>query len=90
MRAVQESIILWCAAPFLDGFAEVGRQLFDAPAGAAVPFDHTVPATLGGVTSEGLLDLTSGPQPWGVVGCGDQLGAGQVEVALARPLGRQA
>lgn len=68
---LSKSITLWCAAPFLDGFAEVGQQLFDVPAGAAVPFDLMVPATLGGVASEGLPDLTSGPQPWGVVGCAE-------------------
>ena len=51
--------------------------------GAAVAFDFAVPAVFGGVVCEVVFQSVSGPQPWGVGGCGDELGAGEVEVALA-------
>lgn len=51
-------------------------------------FDLAVPTARGGIKGEGLFDLAAGPQPRGVLGCGDELGAGQVEVALAGAFGR--
>ncbi|MGY4919465.1 hypothetical protein ACWD9K_30360 [Streptomyces sp. 900116325] len=69
---------------------KVRQKLVDAVAGAAMPFHLAVPAAFGGVVSEGLLDLTSSPQPRGVLGCGDELGAGQVEVAFAWAFGGEA
>ena len=74
----------------IQGFAEISKQLLDALAGAVVAFDLAVPSTGSGVEGDGLLDLAAGAEPGRVLGRGDELGAGQVEVALARPLGGQA
>jgi hypothetical protein len=52
-----------------------------------VPFDFAGPAAFVGVLDELLFDLQAGPEPWGVVRGGDELGAGQVEVALAGAFG---
>lgn len=46
----------------MGGLPEVREKLVDAVAGASMSFDFAVPAALGGVESEGLLDLTSSPQ----------------------------
>jgi hypothetical protein len=55
-----------------------------------VPFDFAGPAALVGVLDELVFNLQTGSQSWGVVGGGDELGAGQVEVAFAGAFGRQA
>jgi hypothetical protein len=47
------------------------------------------PAALVGVLDELLFDVESGSQPRGVLAGGDELGAGQVEVALAWAFGRE-
>jgi hypothetical protein len=72
------------------GFAEVGEQAFEPAGGGGVAFGLAGPAALAGVLDELLLDVQPGPEPWGVLGGGDELGAGQVEVALAWALGGQA
>src|SRR6266567_4970687 len=69
---------------------EVGEQAFQAPGDRGVPFHLPGPAAFAGVLDELLFDLEPGPQPWDVLGGGDELGAGQVEVALARSFGGQA
>lgn len=74
----------------MGGLPKVRQKLVDAVAGPPVPFHLAVPAAFGGVVSEGLLDFTSSPQPWGVLRCGDELGAGQVKVALAWAFDRKA
>ncbi|WP_326608184.1 hypothetical protein [Streptomyces sp. NBC_01800] len=71
----------------VERLAEVGQQLLDAVGGAAVAFDLAVPAVVGGVGGEGVLELAPCSQPGCVDGCGDELRAGQVEVALAGALG---
>ncbi|MFE4869909.1 hypothetical protein [Streptomyces sp. NPDC056682] len=82
----------WRVRPLLRRarLAEVGQESVDAVAGAAVALDPAVPAAFGGVVGEGLLDFTSGSQPRRVLGCRDELRAGQVEVALARAFGGKA
>src|SRR6185312_1179644 len=73
------------AARAVEGMAEVSEQLLDALAGAALAFDLAVPAAFGGVDGERFLDLAAGAEPGRVLGRGDELSAGQVEVTLARP-----
>ena len=51
-------------------------------------FDFALPAVRGGVEREALLDLAAGAETRRVFGRGDELGAGEVEVALAWALGR--
>ncbi|GAA1888327.1 hypothetical protein GCM10009753_16130 [Streptantibioticus ferralitis] len=68
---------------WVEGLAKVGQQLLDAVGGAAVAFDLSIPAVIGGVGGEGVLDLAPCSQPRRVGGCSDELRAGQVEVALA-------
>ena len=72
-----------------EGLTEVGQELFDAVGGAAVTFDLAVPAVVGGIGGESVLDLASCPQPGRVGGRGDELRAGQVEAALAGAFGGQ-
>ncbi len=57
---------------------------------APVPLDLTVPPTCSSIKGKRPLDLAPGSQPGCVLGRGDELGAGQVEVALAWALGGQA
>jgi hypothetical protein len=71
-------------------FAEVSEKSDQAAGDRGVPFGLAGPAVLAGVVDELLLDLQPGSQPWGVLAGGDELGAGQVEVAFTRALGRQA
>lgn len=56
----------------MGGLPKVREKLVDAVAGAAVSFDLAVPAALGGVESESLLDFASGPQTWCVLGRGTE------------------
>ena len=53
-------------------------------------FGLAVPAVFGRVEGEGLFDVAAGAQPGRVVGCGDEFGAGEVEVAFAGPFGGKA
>jgi hypothetical protein len=44
-------VVLWRAARIVEGLAEVGKQLLDAPGDAPVSLDLAVPAAGGGVSS---------------------------------------
>ncbi|MFC4016274.1 hypothetical protein ACFOY2_54345 [Nonomuraea purpurea] len=71
-------------------FAEVDEQVLDSPGDGGVSFDLAGPTALVGVLDELVLDFQPGVEPWRVVRGGDELGAGQVEVTLAGPLGGKA
>jgi hypothetical protein len=66
------------------------EELLQASLGCFVPLDLAWPSSRGGVVDELLLDLKACAQTGCVVAGGEELRAGQHEVALARPLGRGA
>lgn len=66
------------------------EELFQASFGCFVPLEIVCPSSRGGVVDELLLDLKACAQPGCVVAGGEELRAGQHEVALARTLGRGA
>jgi hypothetical protein len=72
------------ASRFSVGLAEFGQQSVDALGGALMAVDFALPASLSGVVGELGLDAEAFAEPRGVLGGGDELGAGQVEVAFAR------
>ncbi|WP_171075125.1 hypothetical protein [Nonomuraea basaltis] len=68
---------------------EIRKERFEPPSHGCVSFDLASPAPFAGVLDQLLFHLQPGPQAWGVVGRGDELGAGQVEVAFARTFAGQ-
>ncbi|MFI2354571.1 hypothetical protein ACH5AG_07775 [Streptomyces anulatus] len=72
------------------GFAEVVQEAADALGDALVALDLAVPPAGFSVGYQLLFSAESFAQSWSVLGCGDELRAGQVEVALAGPLLGQA
>src|SRR3954471_20937959 len=86
------SITLTRPAPRLCGQvkAEICKQLLDPGSGAAVPLDLVGLAAALGVRGERQLQLMPLAQAGGVSRGGHEAGAGEEQVALARPLGRQA
>jgi hypothetical protein len=68
------------------GFAEVGEQLTQPSADGGVSFHLTRPSTFDGVIDQLLFTSESGSQSRGIVTGGEELGAAEVEVALARGL----
>jgi Domain of unknown function (DUF4158)/Tn3 transposase DDE domain len=79
------SVFCW-----VDRFAELVEKVREARGGAAVAVDLAWPASLLGVFGETQLGLAAGAESRGVLGCRDELGAGEVEVALAGAFARQA
>lgn len=69
------------------GLTEVVEQLLDAPLGRCMSFDLALPAAPSGVVDELLLDGEARAQPGCVVAGGEELRAGQHEIAFARSLG---
>jgi hypothetical protein len=70
--------------------AEFGEQAAYAVGGALVAVDFTLPAAFFGVIGELALKAEAFTEPRRVPRGGDELGAGQVEVAFARAfLGRR-
>jgi hypothetical protein len=68
---------------------EFGEQAADAVGGAAVPLGFVFPTAFNSVSGEGLFGAESVLQPRGVLRRRDELGAAQVEIALAWSLLRQ-
>jgi hypothetical protein len=66
---------------------EVGEQPGDAPGDGLVAFGFAGPSLLGGLGGQLELGAVSFEQPGGVSGSGDELGAGQEQVALAGAFG---
>ncbi len=81
----------WCSAnSSAVGASQVVKQLLHASFGGLVSLDFALPSTLLGVGDELVLAVESGSEPGGVVAGGEELRAGQHQVALARSLGRGA
>lgn len=92
-RSVGKCAWTWLSSRGVTGaglLLEVGEQAAQAAGDGGVAFCFAGPAALVGVLSELLLDVQPGLQPRGVFGGGDELSAGQVEVALAGTFGGQA
>ncbi|MGW0807885.1 hypothetical protein [Nonomuraea sp. NPDC002799] len=70
--------------------SEVSKEGIEPPDHGLVSFDFAGPAAFVSVPDQLLFDFQGGPESWGVGRSGDELGAGQIEVALARALGGQA
>jgi hypothetical protein len=68
-------------------FAEFGEEFADAIGDRGVAFGFAGPPAFGGVLDQALFDLETITQPGSVLAGGEELGAAQVEVALARPFG---
>lgn len=63
------------------------KELFDASPDHGVALDLALPAAGGGVVDELLFDVETGAEARRVVAGGEELRAGQHQVALARPFG---
>ncbi len=63
--------------------------MFDALRGALVALNLAGPAMDGGIVDEAQFQLTSLPEARRVDGCGHELGASEIQVALARAFLRQ-
>ena len=68
------------------GFAEVAEQAADAVGDALVAVDFTLPAAFHGIVGQLPFQAKAFTKAWHVLGGGDELGAGQVEVAFAGSL----
>lgn len=69
---------------------QVGQQLLEASLGCLVPFDLSGPTSLFGVGDELVFGFEARSDAGRVVAGGDELGAGEHEVAFARPFGGEA
>jgi hypothetical protein len=69
--------------------AEIGQELADAARNGVVSFDLARPTLAAGLVGKFELGGVALTQPRGVLGCGDELRAGQEQVALARAFGWQ-
>ncbi len=65
-------------------FAEIGEELLDARPRAIVSFSFAYSASNTRVVRQADLPEATFAQPRCIFGCGDELCAGQIEVALAR------
>ena len=76
--------VSWRALRHIARLAEVAEQAAEAVCDALVPVGLAFPAAFPGVVSELALKAEAFAEPRRVLRGGDELGTGQIEVALAR------
>lgn len=71
----------------VERLVEVGQELVDAACDGFVAFDFPIPALGSCLVGEGEFGCVAVPEPWRVLRRGDELRAGEEQVALAGSFG---